>query len=127
MQQQPNESRAAYFQRLSKAAADPAAFERLALGQDKDATTNTNNNTNASNNSKKTHKVDTTVGKSHEDPAVLQEKKKRGYQRAEDWEADLAHERENMSWEEKVQFDGQRHGDRFAQNEILRKNLNFYH
>lgn len=49
--------------------------------------------------------------------------KKKGYQRAEDWEAEQQAITKQMTWEERVQFDGLRHGNRFAQNEILRKNL----
>ena len=46
------------------------------------------------------------------------------YQRIEDWEAERkAKARATMSWEERVQFDGQRYGDQYRQNEILRKNL----
>lgn len=44
------------------------------------------------------------------------------YVRAEVWDAQV-YKKSNMTWEERVQFDGQRHGDRFMQNEILRKNL----
>ena len=46
----------------------------------------------------------------------------KGYVRAEVWDAQV-YKKSNMTWEERVQFDGQRHGDRFMQNEILRKNL----
>ena len=49
---------------------------------------------------------------------------KKGYVRAEEWDAQT--KRADLSWEERVQFDGQRHGDRFMQNEILRKNLNYF-
>lgn len=51
------------------------------------------------------------------------EKKQRGYQRAEDWEVDQEKERKEMTWEEKVKYDGQQDGDKFQQNEILRKNM----
>ena len=50
--------------------------------------------------------------------------KKGGYVRAEEWEAEEQRKAKNASsWEERVQFDGQRHGDRFSQNEILRHHL----
>jgi hypothetical protein len=61
------------------------------------------------------------------DLPTVTEPKKKGYQRAEDWEAEqqaiLAKE---MTWEQRVQFDGQRQGNRVKQNEILRHHLNTY-
>jgi hypothetical protein len=47
------------------------------------------------------------------------------YQSIEEWEAENA-ERKNkgeLTWEERVQFDGQRHGDQVKQNWILSKHL----
>eukprot|EP00591_Stephanopyxis_turris_P005399 CAMPEP_0195527808 /NCGR_PEP_ID=MMETSP0794_2-20130614/29736_1 /TAXON_ID=515487 /ORGANISM="Stephanopyxis turris, Strain CCMP 815" /LENGTH=117 /DNA_ID=CAMNT_0040658809 /DNA_START=291 /DNA_END=644 /DNA_ORIENTATION=+ len=44
----------------------------------------------------------------------------RGYQRIEEWDAE---NKQNMTWEQRVQFDGQRHGDRVKQNTILQKFL----
>ena len=47
------------------------------------------------------------------------------YQSIEVWEADIA-DRKNkgeLTWEERVQFDGQRHGDQVKQNGILNKLL----
>jgi hypothetical protein len=60
------------------------------------------------------------------DKTVVDEKKRqRGYQRAEEWEAEQAKEQKKMSWEERVQYDGQQHGNsnKFNQHEILRKHL----
>eukprot|EP00586_Coscinodiscus_wailesii_P022821 CAMPEP_0172495782 /NCGR_PEP_ID=MMETSP1066-20121228/76797_1 /TAXON_ID=671091 /ORGANISM="Coscinodiscus wailesii, Strain CCMP2513" /LENGTH=128 /DNA_ID=CAMNT_0013267693 /DNA_START=136 /DNA_END=522 /DNA_ORIENTATION=- len=51
-------------------------------------------------------------------------KPRQPYKRAEDWEKELDEKRANMTWEEKVQFEGQRNGDQFRQNEILKRNLN---
>lgn len=50
--------------------------------------------------------------------------KKSGYVRVEEWNERA--KRANLTWEERVQFEGQKHGDRFMQNEILRKNLNWF-
>jgi len=47
--------------------------------------------------------------------------RKGGYQRAEDWDAEL--KAGGMSWDQKVQFDGLRMGNGFRQNEILRRHL----
>ena len=49
-------------------------------------------------------------------------KKPRGkYQRIEEWDAEQ--KAKGLSWEEKVQFDGQRYGNQVKQNDILRRHL----
>lgn len=47
------------------------------------------------------------------------------YQRVEDWDAE---QRKNgsLSWEERVQFDGQRFGNQVQQDAILRRHLNSF-
>lgn len=45
----------------------------------------------------------------------------KGYVPIEQW--DKERKRDDMTWEERVQFDGQKFGNRFNQNEILRHNL----
>ena len=51
-----------------------------------------------------------------------------GYQRVEDWDAEQKRKKANgeLSWEERVQFDGLREGNQVKQNDILRKNLNMF-
>lgn len=44
------------------------------------------------------------------------------YQRIEDWDAEQKAKGQN-SWEERVQFDGQRFGNQVKQNDILRRHL----
>ena len=55
-------------------------------------------------------------------------KKTGGYQRVEDWDAEQKRKKANgeLSWEERVQFDGLREGNQVKQNDILRKNLNMF-
>lgn len=48
--------------------------------------------------------------------------RKRGYVRVEEWDAEQK-KNGGMEWDEKVKFDGQRQGNRWQQNEILRHNL----
>jgi hypothetical protein len=55
--------------------------------------------------------------------ATTPEEKPRGYQRIEDWDAERNAEGE-LSWEERVQFDGRRHGNQIQQNDILMRQLN---
>jgi hypothetical protein len=121
----------AYFKRLQQTASDPVAFEKMALGEQNgdSSSTKTSSNevaggakTTALSSSSKTNngKDGATAGNDVENDQV---KRQRGYQRAEDWEAEQAQEKKKMSWEERVQYDGQQHGNKFQQNEILRKNL----
>jgi len=51
---------------------------------------------------------------------------KSGYQRIEDWEAQKQAALKNgtMSWVEKVQFEGQRHGNQVRQHDILVRQIN---
>ena len=44
------------------------------------------------------------------------------YQRIEEWDAERTAKGE-LSWEEKVQFDGQRYGNQLKQDSILRRQL----
>mmetsp|Transcript_17516 Transcript_17516/g.43058 ORF Transcript_17516/g.43058 Transcript_17516/m.43058 type:complete len:138 (-) Transcript_17516:60-473(-) len=54
------------------------------------------------------------------------EKKPKGkYQRIEEWDEERKAKGE-MSWEEKVRFDGQRHGNQVRQNDILLRNLHSF-
>jgi hypothetical protein len=108
-----DESDATYFKRLSETAADPIAFEKLVFETMVSA---------------KQTKVEATAAVAKITPMKHESegdhgKRQRGYQRAEDWEVDQEQERKEMSWEEKVKYDGQQNGDKFQQNEILRKNL----
>lgn len=90
------ESSDAYFERLTQAAADPQSFEQLALQKEEEETT----------------------------AADDQPKQERNYVPVEEWDAAQKNSTiGSMSWEERVQFEGQRHGNRFRQNEILRQNL----
>jgi hypothetical protein len=59
-------------------------------------------------------------------PAEAADQKGGGYQRIEDWEAQQQEARKNgtLSWEEKVQFDGQRFGNQVRQNDILMRQIN---
>jgi hypothetical protein len=84
-----------YYSRLQEAARDPKKFEQFVMNDG---------------------------NKEDEEPeAPVVEPKKGGYQRIEEWDAQRS--RDDMSWEERVQFDGQRNGNQFQQNEILRRNL----
>jgi hypothetical protein len=97
--QRPGESNAALFKRIQQASGDAAAFEQF---------------------------VTTGEGKQKAaapDLPTVAEPKKKGYQRAEEWDAEQHAIAKEMTWEQRAQFDGFRHGDRVKQNEILQRHL----
>jgi hypothetical protein len=56
---------------------------------------------------------------------VANKKKIKGkYQRIEDWDSEREAKKGELSWEERVQFEGQRFGNQIRQNDILNRNLN---
>jgi len=106
-----------YKMRLQEAARDPITFEKFVLsGGLEYATTDSNNNDSSLPTSDAAMQTNGT------------EKQKKGYQRAEDWEAEQNANAEggNMTWEEKVQFEGQRNGNKIRQNEILRQSIKLW-
>ena len=55
--------------------------------------------------------------------------KNKGYQRVEEWEQEQQQQQQQQqrsSWEERVQFEGQRHGNRLAQHDLLRRTLKLW-
>jgi hypothetical protein len=105
------ESDDAYFKRILAVASDAKTFENAVIRQPntamiQDSTSSFSSNTSSS------------------EISSSQVPKKGGYVRAEDWEAEERRKAKNASsWEDWVQFDGQMHGNRFSQNEILRHHL----
>lgn len=71
-------------------------------------------------NNKRKHNNDTEAG--HEQQGQEQPKKKQKYQRIEEWDEEQK-KKMSTSWEEWAQFDGLNGGDRFRQNELLRRQL----
>jgi hypothetical protein len=101
----------AYFKRILAAASDAKSFENAVMMQS-DSVMIEDSFAKSSN------------GTSSLEISIPQAPKKGGYVRAEDWEAEERRKARNASsWEERVQFDGQQHGNRFSQNEILRHHL----
>eukprot|EP01083_Nonionella_stella_P215775 776283_1 len=96
---------------LQKAARDPKTFEAYVLKKN-----SPNANEKAEEQSNTIRDVDVDDSPSPTLP------NKKGYVPIEQWDADRS--KDSMSWEEKVQFDGQRFGNRVNQNEILRNNIN---
>lgn len=115
------ESEKAYFQRVTAAASDPEAFQRLVVssaGETKKASASAASDRKSKNNKNGS-------SSSGSDAADGEKQPRRKYVPVEEWEAEQQRKGKNgeLSWEERVQFEGQRSGDRFKQNEILRHNL----
>mmetsp|Transcript_257 Transcript_257/g.350 ORF Transcript_257/g.350 Transcript_257/m.350 type:complete len:195 (+) Transcript_257:197-781(+) len=107
--QMKGESSSAYMKRLSQIASDPKAIEQHAKQQDN----------NELSESESGVVVDDSESAANGDTTV-----KRGYVRAEEWDKQENERiKSSMRGDERLQFDGQRFGNGFQQNEILRKNL----
>lgn len=103
-QQLPDESDMDFMKRINQMASDPDTFAAAVLSGDTCAQ----------------------EGKGAQEGKEQPEKKKvAAYERVEDWDAEEKAKRKkgNMTWEEKVKFDGQRHGNQDKQNSILMDNL----
>ena len=124
-QKQPGESESAFMKRIQQLASDPKAFERAALGKGDDIAEGRRTPTSLRYSSHSgSNSTDAFSSSSEGAPAA----RKGGYQRVEDWDREQQEQAKKgaTSWEERVQFDGQRHGNRFQQNEILRHHLKTY-
>jgi hypothetical protein len=125
LQKQPGESDAAFMKRIQQLASDPKAFESAVLphrGQGQQAPTALRHSPGRDGFG--TNSTDgPSPPSSSEAPAPG---RRGGYQRAEDWDREQREQAKGLSWEERVQFDGRRHGNRFQQNEILRHHLKTY-
>jgi hypothetical protein len=110
-QQMPGENKDMYFKRVTAAASDPKAFERMALD---DGSRNSIHDISDSKN------LDDESFELGGNPPI-----KRVYVRAEEWEQEWQEKKKNgkLSWEERVQFDGQRYGNQVNQDDILRRHL----
>ena len=114
-QSQKKQYSAADVDRLREAAKNPDTFEQFALSMKSGNGTDDSPYSNGSGSHK-----------SEDSPkAASKKEKKGGYKRIEEWEDDLKNNRDGsgMTWEEKVMFDGQRHGNQVRQNDILIRNL----
>jgi hypothetical protein len=114
MERSPGEGDDAYYRRVTAAASDPALFEQMVLQSSKIPSSSPTARINATS-------VNSNANTSVSAPAL----NKTGYVRAEEWEAQEQQrkKRGELTWEERVQFEGQMYGNRVQQNDILRQNL----
>lgn len=99
-----NESDKDYFLRVTAAASDPEAFERMSLNEQQQPTASVTTNETAE---------------------TKDEGKPGKYVSVEEWEESYQQSKKDgtISWEERVQMEGQKYGDQYKQNEILRRNM----
>jgi hypothetical protein len=109
LDQLPGESDSDFMKRLMNIASDAATFEKAVMES------NTTEETK-----REKHGRFQPGNHPHEAPKTT---KKGAYQRVEDWDRER---KESMSWEEKVQFDGQRYGNQVKQDDILRHHLHTF-
>ena len=105
--EEPKNDNDEYFKRLVEASRDPVAFEKFVMAKGDQGNEPSKPSASFSEQTKETAAAPS-----------------KGYQRIEEWDAQRT--KNGTSWEERVQFDGQRYGNQFQQNEILRKNLKVF-
>lgn len=123
------------MEELQRAARDPKAFEAYVLRKSKSksksqqqkksqedlSSANANNNNNANRGA-----VGLESGLTSEEASTSEEEappKVIKYVPIEQWDEERSKDADNMSWEEKVQFEGLKHGNRYRQNQILNHHL----
>jgi hypothetical protein len=107
LDQLPGESDSAFMKRLMNIASDAATFEKAVMEMKETKHEPHHGRFQPGNHP-------------HEAPKT---QKKGAYQRVEDWDRER---KENISWEEKVQFDGQRYGNQVRHDDILRHHLHTF-
>mmetsp|Transcript_22437 Transcript_22437/g.48739 ORF Transcript_22437/g.48739 Transcript_22437/m.48739 type:complete len:209 (+) Transcript_22437:121-747(+) len=114
-QSQKKQYCAADLDRLREAAKNPDTFEQVVLSMKLGNGTDDSPYSNGNDSHMSEDAPETAAKKG----------KKGGYRRIEEWEEDLKNNKDGsgMTWEEKVMFDGQRHGNQVRQNDILIRNL----
>jgi hypothetical protein len=128
LKQQAYESNGDYMKRLSKLAADPTAFELAAKESESKQAHDHNAPSHTSHWTPTTlrtpsHLVEGNVSHKKEQSVSNGDGTKKGYQRVEDWEHDQQELLKEMNWEQRVQYEGQKYGNQFNQNEILKNSL----
>jgi len=140
--------RALYLARLQEAAQDPESFARFVKEEEEEKEEKKEKekeekeknklpakkvgvyqrvgdwdaNRSKSGNANRSKSKDDNANRSKDGNRTKDDNAKVGvYQRIEDWDANRS--KEDMSWEERVKYDGQQFGNKDVQNEILRKNL----
>jgi len=100
------------MEELQRAARDPKAFEAYVLKRKLEQETTPENSSNSD------------LDQSDSDsPANEKKTSTSNYVPIEQWDEERGKNEDSLTWEEKVQFDGLRNGNRYKQNEILRHHL----
>jgi hypothetical protein len=110
------------MEELQRAARDPKAFEAYVLRKSQQKKSQEDlSSANAANNNTNRSAVGSESGLKSESAAPKAKAIK--YVPIEQWDEERSKDADNMSWEEKVQFEGLKHGNRYRQNEILNHHL----
>lgn len=115
---EPWEKDDSYWDMLQAASKDPETFEKF-IDESMARSTRTSSSGQKDKHSAIPSSSEISNGANDNDDGIRREKK---YVPIEEWEEERKNG-ENMSWEERLQWESQRSGDQFRQNEILRQNL----
>jgi hypothetical protein len=116
----PGESSHAHMRRILALASNRQAWERAVRGAKSESQTETTATTAAHDNNTNTFTTKAVTPTTTTNSATS---KKKGYQRVEDWEHDQQELARAMTLEQRMQFDGLRHGNAVRQDGILRNAL----
>mmetsp|Transcript_10081 Transcript_10081/g.19270 ORF Transcript_10081/g.19270 Transcript_10081/m.19270 type:complete len:185 (-) Transcript_10081:454-1008(-) len=125
LEDSPWETDPSYFDRLREAAKDPETFEAF-VRANKPGSHPEEGAAAAKARAARDEIHGSSSSGGEEDSATP--KKKKGYQKIEQWDEEQRRRQDGsgMTWEEKVQFDGLRHGNGVRQNDILMHHLNSF-
>ncbi|GKY90890.1 hypothetical protein MPSEU_000061800 [Mayamaea pseudoterrestris] len=135
LKQQPHESDAQFMARLRVIVSDPETFARAVRGEapPKQGSNGTNKADSSSWNptslhtsaphSQRSKQSNNNNGDYDNNNSTDSSNKRKGYQKVEDWEHDQQQLLEEMTWEQRVQYEGQRDGNRIRQDVILRNSI----
>mmetsp|Transcript_10080 Transcript_10080/g.19268 ORF Transcript_10080/g.19268 Transcript_10080/m.19268 type:complete len:183 (-) Transcript_10080:454-1002(-) len=125
LEDSPWETDPSYFDRLREAAKDPETFEAFVRANKPGS--HPEEGAAAAKARAARDEINGSSSSADEDSAKPK-KKKKGYQKIEQWDEEQRRRQDGsgMTWEEKVQFDGLRHGNGVRQNDILMHHLNSF-
>ena len=130
-QQLPGESNSDFFKRISSIASDTATFERMVREQQEDERATTKPGRGQPHRKRVQYTRSTYAAASTTQlsaTARASNSTSTGYRPVEEWDAEQKEKAEKgeQTWEQRAQFDGQRYGNQYRQNEILRHHLNTF-
>jgi len=120
LEDEPWDKDDSYWDMLQAASKDPVTFEKF-IDESMARSAKKSNSIGGSGNAMASSSSELNEGDVNGNDENVDGTKKK-YVPIEEWEEQRKNG-ENMSWEERLQWESQRGGDQFRQNEILRQNL----